>query len=106
MVHFLIVELFIQPILFVFALRYKNVLNIILSVIFLILYTIVVNNAQTDSPDWLEWLMYFWVAGYVLDELQQVRRPSHPSCNYYIYVYNLPHVHRFPFFPNPHLLDF
>lgn len=51
---------------------YQNILQIWFSLIFLVLYTIVVNskNSETVLPlDIYEWIFYFFTLGYMLDEV-------------------------------------
>ncbi|RUS34234.1 hypothetical protein BC938DRAFT_481681 [Jimgerdemannia flammicorona] len=52
--------------------KYQNIINIILSLFFLVLYSVVVNQARTAAPGLLEWFVYIVVAGNVVDELQQI----------------------------------
>jgi hypothetical protein len=58
------------------TIRYQNNLKILMFVLFLITYTIVVNDrpekGETD-PTFAEWVMYTFVFGYIFEEFRLVR---------------------------------
>lgn len=43
-----------------------------MTILFLVLYTIVINGGRTDSPSVLEWVLYTFVLAYVLDDIRDV----------------------------------
>ncbi|KAG0231684.1 hypothetical protein BGW42_008699 [Actinomortierella wolfii] len=51
--------------------KYQNNLKIAVFVLFLILYTVVVNN-RTDFPTPIEWALYVMVCGYIFEEFRLI----------------------------------
>lgn len=61
-----------------FGVRYQNNIKITMFVLFLIMYSIVVNN-RTDLPTVVEWGVYVFVCGYIFEEFRLVSTLT-PSC--------------------------
>lgn len=53
-------------------LRYSNAIETVITILFLVLYTIVINAGRADTPEPLEWVLYTFVLAYVLDDLRDV----------------------------------
>ncbi|KAG0243237.1 hypothetical protein B0O80DRAFT_2766 [Mortierella sp. GBAus27b] len=51
--------------------RYQNNIKIAMFIIFLIMYSIVVNN-RTDMPTFVEWGLYVFVCGYIFEEFRLI----------------------------------
>ncbi|KAF9366103.1 hypothetical protein BGX34_006103 [Mortierella sp. NVP85] len=54
--------------------RYQNNMKIFLFVLFLIMYTIVVNDRTEDfkDPEFVEWAVYVFVCGYIFEEFRLI----------------------------------
>ncbi|GAB5590363.1 Calcium channel yvc1 [Umbelopsis nana] len=52
--------------------KYSNAIETIMTILFLVLYTIVINSGRTDSPSVLEWVLYTFVLAYVLDDIRDI----------------------------------
>lgn len=55
-------------------------MKIFLFILFLIMYTIVVNDRTEDleNPTFLEWAVYVFVCGYIFEEFRLVSTLKHP----------------------------
>ncbi|ANZ76173.1 BA75_03088T0 [Komagataella pastoris] len=59
--------------------QYQNILEILFSIVYLILYTFIVNTEASASIDFFEFCFYIFTLGYVVDEIVKV---YHIGSNY------------------------
>jgi hypothetical protein len=55
--------------------RYANAIETFITILFLVLYTVVINDERSHVPTVLEWVMYIFVLGDVLDDIRDVSKP-------------------------------
>lgn len=52
--------------------RYQNAIETVVTILFLVLYSIVINLERADVPSTLEWVLYTCVLAYVIDDIRDV----------------------------------
>ena len=53
--------------------KYQNMIHLIISIVFLVLFTIVVNvQPVSATPDFMEWVLFIFVIAYATSELQKL----------------------------------
>jgi hypothetical protein len=52
--------------------RYQNAIETVVTILFLVLYSIVINSRRADVPSVLEWVLYTFVLAYVIDDIRDV----------------------------------
>ncbi|KAG2171336.1 hypothetical protein INT43_002958 [Umbelopsis isabellina] len=52
--------------------KYANAIETFITILFLVLYTIVINDGRSHVPTVLEWVMYLFVLGDVLDDIRDI----------------------------------
>lgn len=52
--------------------KYANAIETFFTILFLVLYTIVINDGRSHTPTMLEWVMYLFVLGDVLDDIRDI----------------------------------
>ncbi|KAM3583570.1 Calcium channel yvc1, variant 2 [Umbelopsis sp. WA50703] len=52
--------------------KYANAIETFITILFLVLYTVVINDERSHVPTVLEWVMYIFVLGDVLDDIRDI----------------------------------
>ncbi|KAG2178592.1 hypothetical protein INT44_001745 [Umbelopsis vinacea] len=52
--------------------KYQNAIETVVTILFLILYSIVINSRRADVPSVLEWVLYSFVLAYVMDDIRDI----------------------------------
>ncbi|CAO3679507.1 unnamed protein product [Umbelopsis ramanniana] len=52
--------------------KYQNAIETVVTILFLVLYTIVINSRRADVPYALEWVLYTFVLAYVIDDIRDI----------------------------------
>ncbi|KAH8551939.1 hypothetical protein BGW37DRAFT_318020 [Umbelopsis sp. PMI_123] len=55
-----------------FVPKYQNAIETVVTILFLVLYTIVINSRRVDQPSVLEWVLYAFALAYVLDDIRDI----------------------------------